>query len=362
MGEYDNSGWWPILSMLGITTGVHIIRLVRNISRRKVDDWHVFPTGISSVHLGTLHRGSRLRARAVIAPLNLYKVSLFANPQIQNEQFPTWKEPRDCPDEAERAEAARKLRAQGWPLSGWVSRLTTRGSFPSRLGIIPRDVLMVCNGIQSNYISPFGFTVTDSKIVRPLSAARKYPIPTGTEVWALVIYPFVARGLRRIRIVASQAGTHAIDITTGIRVSSAIEGPPLVHHGRNVAHTIASSTGQRCRPNAVLWPVSCTRAAFSAVGLLSSGEVTFVAISSQECVQDVADNLLRLGVEHAVLCGGSADVQQWVHPHLCAGSGVESSMLVANSRQGSTNPGNNRRLNCVFVLTRALQVDTQLDD
>ena len=87
-----------------------------------------------------------------------------------------------------------------------------------------------------------------------------------------------------------------------------------------------------------------------------------MAISSHECVQDVADHLLRLGVENAVLCGGSADVQQWVHAHLCAASGVESSVLVASSRHGSTNPGSNRRLNSVFVLTRSLRVDTQMGD
>ena len=74
---------------------------------------------------------------------------------------------------------------------------------------------------------------------------------------------------------------------------------------------------------------------------------------SHQSVYEMADRVLGLGVMEAVLCGGSADVQQWLHPLLC--KEVQSTMepmIVASSRSGSSNPGTNRRLNNIFVLTR----------
>lgn len=357
---YDDSGWWPTLALLLVTTSVSIIRFVRDVSRRNAKDWHAVEADTAGVYLWTMHSGSQLQARAVTAPLSLCDVRLIANPRIQSDQFPIWKEPSDTPVEVEIVSAARLLRAQGWPLSEWVSLLISGDSFTSRLGVVPAAVLMACNGIQSNFISPFGFTVTDSKVIRPLRAIKKYPILAGTEVWALVLQPREIRGLRRIRLADANTQSaidvtdntqSAIDAATGIRIVSAIEGPPLVHGGRNVAHTIASSTGQRARPNAVLWPVPDTRAAFSAVGIMAaSGHVAFVSVISQDSAHDVADRVRRLGVQDAVLCGGSADVQQWVNPRLC--TAVGPALMIARSRKGSTNPGSARRLNSVFVLTR----------
>ena len=358
MTEEGKSEWWSTLIALSVTAGIHIIRVLRNISRQKTQDWHVVPTGTVGVRLCTMHNGSQLQARAITAPLSMCNFDLIANPKMQSEKFPIWKEPIDTPNEGERAAAARQLRAEGWSLHEWVGRLTRNDSFSSRLSIVPERLLLICNGIQSNYISPFGFTITDSRVVRPLRAIRKYPIVAGTEVWALVLQPRASRGLRRIQLSAVDVDIQtALDVSTGMRIVSAIEGPPLVREGRNVAHTIASSTGQRARPNAVLWPVSRTRAAFSAVGLLASGDIVFASIFSQESVRETAERLLRLGVEEAVLCGGSADVQQWVHPRLCTTAALGPSVLAASSRLGSTNPGNHRRLNSVFALTRKSQDD-----
>lgn len=92
----------------------------------------------------------------------------------------------------------------------------------------------------------------------------------------------------------------------------------------------------------VLWDPSTTVASFSAVGFRRDGRMICVAIKKEFTISEFTQHMQdHLDVTDAVLCGGSADVQQWIR-------GLRP--VIAKSRKHSTNPGSHRRLNSVFTL------------
>ena len=128
--------------------------------------------------------------------------------------------------------------------------------------------------------------------------------------------------------------------TNKCKIEKAICGCVLLKDGVDVSRKIETSLGEISRVDAVLWDPRTTRAAFSAVGFTKSrNEIVFVAVTDPISVTELAQWMSdRIGIVDAVLCGGSADVQQIVRDH---------KPIFASSRSGSTNPGSRRNLNCV---------------
>ena len=101
-------------------------------------------------------------------------------------------------------------------------------------------------------------------------------------------------------------------LAAAVGVEEGVSGLPLLMGGRNVARgLLGRRPGRPVRPNEVLWDPISTAAAFTAVGTRRSGEVCLAAVTAPVTVVELAKLLLSLGLEDALLLGGSADVHLW---------------------------------------------------
>eukprot|EP00656_Telonema_subtile_P029271 TRINITY_DN32428_c0_g1_i1.p1 TRINITY_DN32428_c0_g1~~TRINITY_DN32428_c0_g1_i1.p1 ORF type:complete len:305 (+),score=29.62 TRINITY_DN32428_c0_g1_i1:132-1046(+) len=288
-------------------------------------DWIKEEASAQPSVLVTRFRGAdnTLVARAVTVSLDVFQVLPVANPTIFEDSFPRWLE---STDQTAVREAAADLRSHGQPLSEWVPQL----------GGAEQELLCCSNGIQSNYIAPFGFTVVDGVQQRQAYAVKELPMSTAS---ALVLDPPV--GVQQLRFKHPEV---ALCTDEQQPVALAVGGVPLLKGGTKVAGAIQSSNGGSAQPDTVLWVPEITVAAFTAIGLKSDGvECVLLSVFAGVSVFQVADLMELLGATDAVLCGGSADVQQWV-------AGEECELVEATSRQESTNPGARRRLNSVLAI------------
>lgn len=232
----------------------------------------------------------------------------------------------DATKESTISENAKSLRSQGFPCDEWLEMIV-RGDLGDK-SKKEEDVVFICNGIQTNFVNGWGSFVRNSQIIRQAYAIRNLPFSSCT---ALVIEPKHSRGIRRLCVDTK---------TNKCKIEKAICGCVLLKDGVDVSRKIETSLGEISRVDAVLWDPRTTRAAFSAVGFTKSrNEIVFVAVTDPISVTELAQWMSdRIGIVDAVLCGGSADVQQIVRDH---------KPIFASSRSGSTNPGSRRNLNCV---------------
>ena len=173
--------------------------------------------------------------------------------------------------------------------------------------------------------------------------------PTDSEVSSNVLQCAEQQAHPPNPIVAKVLDAHSTELKM---VSRAIGGVPLVARGRDVSGDIkgyASNIGnwRPMQADEVGWDPENTEAAFSALGCTSPDaeeqQLIMVAVTEQVTVKQMAELLLDAGVWDAILLGGSADVQQWVH-------GEQPELIVGNSRANTTNPGAHRKLNGVLAI------------
>lgn len=257
-------------------------------------------------------------------------------------EFPRWREKGDGSYDDTMVEHVKRLRKHGFPLRSWIDKLDTKARSRDEV------LLFASNGIQSNYISPYGFCVVDGTEIRQAYALESCPMK---ESWALVHDPSDLRGTRMLSF-EGHSPTRVIDKVTGRRVNLAVGGVPLIRRGEDVSKMVASSHGKRASADSVLWLPEKTRAAFSALGFRANGEMISIAIFENVTIFEITEILrLDFACVEAVLCGGSADVQQFV------ASAPTPTLMVAPSRPGSTNPGKSRRLNFVFSVSKRRSSD-----
>eukprot|EP00938_MAST-03A_sp_MAST-3A-sp1_P006012 g6012.t1 len=217
------------------------------------------------------------------------------------EEFPRWMEKfDDATKESTISENAKSLRSQGFPCDEWLEMIV-RGDLGDK-SKKEEDVVFICNGIQTNFVNGWGSFVRNSQIIRQAYAIRNLPFSSCT---ALVIEPKHSRGIRRLCVDTK---------TNKCKIEKAICGCVLLKDGVDVSRKIETSLGVTSRVDAVLWDPRTTRAAFSAVGFTKSrNEIVFVAVTDSISVTELAKWMRdRIGIVDAVLCGGSADVQQIV--------------------------------------------------
>ena len=217
------------------------------------------------------------------------------------------------------------LRALGAPLTEWCSpspppprhhHHSSPPPPPPHPGSLPPRLVMACNGVQSNFVSPWGWVVADGRLVRPAWAEATHPWPEETHLCGLVLDPPELAGVAQLYRCDSPAASASASpisstaaansaVTTAVSAASAastspaeewewrwpgdddrcgarplaavvtaLGGPPIVRDGVALPARALPSTWaapgeprQRSAPNAVLWDPATTCAAFSAVGI-----------------------------------------------------------------------------------------------
>lgn len=274
-----------------------------------------------------IHQGEHWRVCQFPLDSRRFRFEVIENPKIHSiEKYPRWMEKSETIESTIRKNA-KSLRKQGYPLYKWMDMIE-RGDLGDKNE--KENIVFISNGIQTNFISGWGSFVRNRVVVRQAYAIQNLPFSSCT---ALVIEPKDYRGIRTLCI---NTKTNKCKM-----VEKAICGCVLLRNGRS--HEIETSLGKSSRVDAVLWDPKTTRAAFSAVGFTKSyNNIIFVAVEHPILVGELAKWMRdSLGVVDAILCGGSADVQQIIPGH---------KPIFASSRSDSTNPGSCRNLNCVFVV------------
>jgi hypothetical protein len=191
-------------------------------------------------------------------------------------------------------------------------------------------LVLACNSLQSNFMAPYDFVVADGRVVRQRYSVAERPL-TGTSCWV-----FQTSGSGPPRVVRVQVGDddqlwHQAEPSyeqawSDVSLKSGISGLPILLNGVNVCSAINQRIpGTPMYPNTVTWNPATTRAAFSAIGSIGAAKSFIICISVTEelNVTEFAECVRTLGVQDALLLGGSGDVNLWVRPDAGEGQTAE---------------------------------------
>ena len=226
-----------------------------------------------------------------------------------------------------------------------------------------REVLVAAlNSVQSNFMAPYDFLIVGGSVVRQAYGVRERPL-MGAACWVFQICGAGSPRVLRVQVGAGdvlvkQAEADEDETWQDVSIQTGVSGLPIILNGVNVCCGIRQrSAGKPMRPNTVTWDPATTRAAFTAIGSIGADKSFVVCISVLEemTVSEFAECVRTLGVQDALLLGGSGDVHMWVQTHeeeaihahdagngvrhrgVCGGVTVnEGHILMAQPRAGGT--------------------------
>ncbi|KNC49618.1 uncharacterized protein AMSG_05661 [Thecamonas trahens ATCC 50062] len=214
---------------------------------------------------------------------------------VTSESFPVWHSTviEGCPPSAAQVDL---LQMQGKAIDVWAKEAAGDGA------------LAVINGMQSNYYHGYQFAVVDGIALRPPSYADKPQFSLAPQdLVAGDMDPFFwvfetcsTPGLVRVEVDADAGGVVS-EVSSGRVIESGLTVMPLVVDSADASDGIhhVDPRAERVGPNSVMWQKPRS-AAFSVIGVDSSGRVVTFCVLEPVTVAELVVRLLDAGMESAL--------------------------------------------------------------